>query len=204
MPVAGEPADVDHKGVQQARCAGCHSTLDPLSYAFAKYEGAPAGRRPMQMPAMSSGGAQMIPAQMMSTPGSQPSQANMDSDAGMPEAPQPAPMQPAGQYDILANIGGYNPDRPKERIPDWDDAKQRPYVLGQQVDDLVGLAKVAVASDQFKRNLADIFFRHALGGEANLAQQPEFNALWKSLSEDSFSANRLIHRLVDTHSFGAP
>jgi hypothetical protein len=188
MPVEGEPTDVDHKGVKQARCAGCHSTLDPLSYAFAKYEGAPSGRRPMPMQ-MPQGTTPMMP---------------MDSDAGMPEAPHAAPMQPAGQYDILANIGGYNADRPKERIPDWDDKKQRPYVLGQPVDDLVGLAKVAVASDQFKRNLADIFFRHALGAEASLAQQPEFNALWRSLSEDSFSANRLIHRLVDTHSFGAP
>lgn len=38
-PVAGEPLDVDAKGVAQERCATCHSTLDPLSYAFADYEG---------------------------------------------------------------------------------------------------------------------------------------------------------------------
>lgn len=38
-PVAGEPLDVDAKGVAQERCANCHSTLDPLSYAFADYEG---------------------------------------------------------------------------------------------------------------------------------------------------------------------
>jgi len=38
-PVDGEPVDVDKRGVAHPRCANCHSTLDPLSYAFAEYEG---------------------------------------------------------------------------------------------------------------------------------------------------------------------
>jgi len=38
-PVEGEPVDVDEKGVEASECAVCHSTLDPLSYAFAYYEG---------------------------------------------------------------------------------------------------------------------------------------------------------------------
>jgi hypothetical protein len=42
-PVANEPADVDRKGVQEAECASCHSTLDPLSYAFAPYNGISGG-----------------------------------------------------------------------------------------------------------------------------------------------------------------
>lgn len=39
MPVAGEPVDVDAKGVAEPECALCHSTLDPLAYAFAEYAG---------------------------------------------------------------------------------------------------------------------------------------------------------------------
>jgi hypothetical protein len=39
LPVSGEPIDYDEKGVTQAECAQCHSTLDPLSYAFAYYNG---------------------------------------------------------------------------------------------------------------------------------------------------------------------
>ena len=111
---------------------------------------------------------------------------------------------PAGQYDFLANIGAFNPDRPTEAIPGWDDEAQQAYVLGQPVDGLVSLVKVAVESDQFKRNLADMFFRHALGAAPDLTQQQEFTELWQSMPEDGYSANRLIHRLVDTHSFGAP
>ena len=33
------PADVDSKGVWQEDCAGCHATLDPLSYPWARYNG---------------------------------------------------------------------------------------------------------------------------------------------------------------------
>jgi hypothetical protein len=33
------PADVDAKGVWQEGCAGCHSTLDALSYPWARYQG---------------------------------------------------------------------------------------------------------------------------------------------------------------------
>lgn len=43
-PVEGEPLDVDDRSVRAAECAVCHSTLDPLSYAFSYYNGI-AGRR---------------------------------------------------------------------------------------------------------------------------------------------------------------
>jgi hypothetical protein len=39
MPVSGEPEDYDDRGVDAADCAACHSTLDPLSYPFATYNG---------------------------------------------------------------------------------------------------------------------------------------------------------------------
>jgi hypothetical protein len=38
-PVAGEPLDLDRKGVQAEQCAVCHTTLDPLSYPFSRYDG---------------------------------------------------------------------------------------------------------------------------------------------------------------------
>lgn len=38
-PTFNEPLDVDDKGVAQAECAQCHSTLDPATYVFAKYQG---------------------------------------------------------------------------------------------------------------------------------------------------------------------
>lgn len=38
-PVANEPADYDTRGVGASGCAHCHSTLDPLSYPFSRYEG---------------------------------------------------------------------------------------------------------------------------------------------------------------------
>jgi hypothetical protein len=38
-PVDGEPVDYDRKGVTAEQCAVCHSTLDPLSYPFSRYDG---------------------------------------------------------------------------------------------------------------------------------------------------------------------
>jgi hypothetical protein len=38
-PIASEPRDVDGKNVKQAECVVCHSTLDPLAYAFSTYNG---------------------------------------------------------------------------------------------------------------------------------------------------------------------
>lgn len=42
-PVSDEPLDIDNRGVAEADCAQCHSTLDPLSYAFAEYQGITGG-----------------------------------------------------------------------------------------------------------------------------------------------------------------
>lgn len=51
MPIPGEPRDLDQKGVAQAGCRDCHSTLDPLAYAFQNYNGfGPAGGRASYVP----------------------------------------------------------------------------------------------------------------------------------------------------------
>jgi hypothetical protein len=42
-PTVNEPLDVDDKGVAQDECAQCHSTLDPATYVFAKYQGIEGG-----------------------------------------------------------------------------------------------------------------------------------------------------------------
>ncbi len=39
FPVAGEPRDIDAIGIDASPCYQCHSTLDPLAYAFAYYNG---------------------------------------------------------------------------------------------------------------------------------------------------------------------
>ena len=148
-PVAGEPADIDDKGVDDPRCATCHSTLDPLAYAFAKYEG---------IDRMYNGGG----------------------------------------------FGGYRPDRVMQNMPRWNDAAQQPVIFGQRVNSLPEWARVASESDMFKRNMAEMFFEHALSRKPGPADGQEFTALWRSLPADGYSANRLLHRLVDTRAFGAP
>jgi hypothetical protein len=142
IEVAGEPRDIDGKGVQDAQCAACHSTLDPLSYAFAPYEG----------------------------------------------------------IDYIAGTGTYNPDRPRQLMPGWD--APQAVLLGEPVKDLVEWAQVAADSDAFARNLASLFFEHAFERPPSVAERAAFEALWRALPEDGYSANRLLHRLVDLDAFG--
>jgi hypothetical protein len=148
IPIQGEPVDIDKKGVAQERCAVCHSTLDPLAYAFMKYEGI--------------------------------------------------------HVSAELKFGAFRSERPKERIPEWDELKQQAYLFGKPVKDLIEWAHVAAESDEFARNMAEVFFEQALGRRPEAADQAEFATLWKSCREDGYSANRLIGRLVDTLSFGAP
>lgn len=49
-PVVGEPVDYDAKGVAAPECARCHSTLDPLTYPFTRYEGIQGGSGGFRIP----------------------------------------------------------------------------------------------------------------------------------------------------------
>lgn len=165
MPVAGEPDDIDDKGVDHPRCAVCHSTLDPLAYVYATYNG-------------------------------------FEFNLGDPFVL--ADLLISGNFKNFSLFGIYNPNRPKQKMPRWSPTEQQPYLLGKKVNSLREFAQVAAASDEFARNLANVFFAHALTREPDTADLNEFNTLWKSLPADNFSANKLIHRLVDTRAFGAP
>jgi hypothetical protein len=162
IPVAGEPDDVDDKGVDAPRCAACHSTLDPLAYAFAPYTG-------LEHDALAATVSVLVFGQL------------------------------EGQL-----FGVYNPDRPAARMPAWSATDQQPVLLGKPVQNLRQWAEVAAQSDEFARNLANIFFTHAFAREAEGAELAEFTALWQSVRTDGYSANRLIHRLIDSQTFGVP
>jgi hypothetical protein len=147
-PVPGEPLDIDNKAVDAEACAQCHSTLDPLSYAFSFYEGI--------------------------------------------------------DINKLSNTGQFIPSRPSLRIPGWDAAQPEYVVLDQKVDSLVELAAVMSQSREFQRNLAHVFFVYTVGHEPRPDELEEFDAVWTSMPADGYSANRLLHRLVDTDAFGTP
>lgn len=147
-PVQGEPLDIDAKGVADAACAQCHSTLDPLSYAFSFYEGI--------------------------------------------------------DIEHLDRTGTYRPERPAERIPAWEEMAPQAVILDQDASSLVEQAGIMANSPEFQRTLAATFFEYAVGHEPQPDEVVEFEALWTSMPADGYSANRLLHRLIDTEAFGAP
>lgn len=160
IPVAGEPDDIDKKGVDAPRCAVCHSTLDPLAYAFAPYTGF---------------SFSIITVANLLVFG-----------------------------ELSGDFGIYDPTRPTTLMPGWSDAEQQPVLFGKPVDSLRAWAEMAAESDAFARNLATIFYKHALWREPEGADLGEFTQLWEDLREEGYVANRMIHRLIDTNAFGVP
>src|SRR5262249_52265817 len=136
-PVDGEPMDIDNKGVDGAVCSQCHSTLDPLSYAFSYYEGI--------------------------------------------------------DINHIDRTGKYRAERPSEHVPDWDAIAPQYVVLDQKVSSLVELAGVMANSREFQRNLGNVFFTYAVGHPPQPEDLEEFDAVWTSLPQDGYSANRLLH-----------
>jgi hypothetical protein len=93
-------------------------------------------------------------------------------------------------------LGAYNP----LRTPWGGDG----VLLDEPVADLLEWADRAANSDEFKRNLALMFFQVAVGRDPKPDDQDQFAALWRALPDDGYSANRLLHRIVDTDAFGVP
>ncbi len=148
FPIEGEPRDVDNKGVAQAACAVCHSTLDPLSYAFSTYNG-------------------------------------IEIDGTLEQI-----------VLLISNpLGAYNGTREA-----WESDGS---LFGDPVVDVRDWANKAAQTDDFKRNLADLFFVYAMGRKPDATEQASFGALWASLPEDGYSANKLIHRVVNETAFGS-
>jgi hypothetical protein len=144
LPVAGEPLDVDGKGVAQTVCAYCHSTLDPLAYAFAYYEGIEGG-----------------------------------------------------------DTGTFNAGRPNFAPTDVSAS-----LLGQPLTDIdqhgvVEWGALASESDLFQRSITEMFMVHALGAVTPY-EEPFVRELYETMPVDNYSANKLIHRLVDSDAFGVP
>ncbi len=152
MPVANEPRDVDAKGVAQPACAACHSTLDPLAYAFSSYNGIE-----VESPALSFGNIDLV------------------------------------AFNVL---GAYDPLREP-----WEGEG---YLFQQRVANVNEWAKLAAESDAFKQNLAHMLFSYVLRREPAAGDAEAFRGLWQSLPADGYSANKLLHRIVDLPSFGSP
>lgn len=144
FPVAGEPLDIDDKGVAAPACAQCHSTLDPLAYAFSYYHG----------------------------------------------------------IEFPFDNGLYDPDRPSAFIERWDPSTQKSVLLGEEVQTVPDWGRVASESIYFRRSMATMFFEHALGRPVGPAEFDDLDAVVQTIEADSYSANRLIHRIVDSLAFG--
>lgn len=77
-------------------------------------------------------------------------------------------------------------------------------LLGQPVGDLLDWANEAANSDEFKRNLAEMFWHQALGHGPLPSDNDTFKSLWSSLPAQQYSVDEMLHDFIDSDAFGAP
>ena len=102
-------------------------------------------------------------------------------------------------------LGKYNPNRPLIKglwDPSVPNEVPQARFNGAPVPDLMTWADRAADSDEFKRNHAMTFFKHAVGREPRPNELDEFRALWQSMDADGYETPKLLHRLVQMRAFG--
>ena len=108
----------------------------------------------------------------------------------------------APYHGLTGPAGSFDPQRAERLIPGWED--NQAYLFGEPVADLREWVQKAADSDAFARNLASIFFEHALDRRPQAHEFSDFEDLWRRLPETNHSVDSLLHRLVDSDSFGVP
>ena len=106
----------------------------------------------------------------------------------------------SGEGIAGARTGVYDPGRPRRLIDAWDD--EQSFLFGEPVNSVREWADQAVASDDFLRNLATMFFQHAFERAPTPGEVPALDEAWAAMPGDGYSANGLLHRLVDLPAFG--
>ena len=75
-------------------------------------------------------------------------------------------------------------------------------LFGQPVGDLMEWANMAIETDEFKKKIALDLYTQALSrGPVSQSEQAEFTACWQAMPENGYSANALIHCIVDSMGF---
>jgi hypothetical protein len=181
-PAATPLVDYDSKGVTAPNCAVCHTTLDPLTYPFTRYNGIGGGDD-----GLASGGL-------------------LDSLCGEDGEPPSSPLDLFGSFSLPFS---YDADR-MESFTGTDGAlvaetPEAGLLFGQPVSDLRQWATVAVAHPAFAENLVRMWWEDLLGASPRGDQQATFQRLVDDLrGRHGFSVEAMLHDLVLTEAYGAP
>ncbi len=175
--VSDEPVDYDAKGVAAPDCAVCHSTLDPLTYPFSRYDG------------LGGGAGSLI---------GDPTGQGQDTDEI---------IGPNGELNLtVASYTGDRLDRftivDGDLVADTPEAG---ILLGQPVENLVAWAEVAANSDAFAQKVVRDYWILLMGQPPLPSENTTYEGLWRSLmNEHEYSVERMLKALVRTEAYGAP
>jgi hypothetical protein len=180
QPVAGEPVDYDRKGVTAEQCAVCHSTLDPLSYSFSRYDGIGGGDE-------GDGGD--------------------EEDFLNPDMQMDTEFNADGT--VNGTFANYSPGRLERFVgeagPQIVETPEAGLLFGQPVANLVEWAEVAANSEPFARKVVLDYWRLLVGEDPQPGDEAEFATLVQRLSsEHEYRVERMLRDLIATEAYGAP
>ena len=175
--VVDEPVDYDAKGVEAPDCAVCHSTLDPLTYPFSRYDG------------LGGGVGALI---------GDPTGQGQDTDEL---------IGPDGELRLtFASYTPDRLDRFPVVDGDLvAETPEAGILLGQPVENLVEWARVAADSDAFAQNVVRDYWILLMGQPPLPSELETYERLWKGLKgEHEYRVERMLRTLIRTEAYGAP
>lgn len=175
--VADEPVDYDAKGVGAPDCAVCHSTLDPLTYPFSRYDG------------LGGGAGSLI---------GDPTGQGQDTDEI---------IGPNGELNLtVASYTADRLERFRIVDGDLvAQTPEAGILLGQPVENLVEWAEVASNSEAFAQNVVRDYWVLLMGQPPLPSEISAYEQLWRGLmGEHEYRVERMLKALVRTEAYGAP
>ena len=180
QPVAGEPVDYDRKGVTAETCAVCHSTLDPLSYPFSRYDGIGGGDE---------------------------GEGGNEEDFLNPDMEMDTEFNADGTVNgTFANYSSGRLERfVRQEGPQIVETPEAGLLFGQPVANLLEWAEVAANSEPFARKVVLDYWRLLVGEDPQPGDEAVFTTLAQRLSsEHEYRVERMLRDLIATEAYGAP
>ena len=176
-PVDEPLIDYDNKGVTEPECAICHTTLDPLTYPFSRYDGLGGGLG-----------------------------AFLGDPTGAMQAPESF-VGPDGRLNLTfasytADRLSRFPIVDGELVAETPEAG---VLLGQPVSNLREWAQVAANSEPFAQNIVRDYWQLLIGREPAPEEFTIFETLWKDLMGDNnYRVEAMLQALVLSEAYGVP
>lgn len=195
--------DYDNRGVTAGACGHCHAVLDPLTYPWTRYNGLE-----NRYPLIEIDISKIFNPELDNGPNQFEKALTLITD----RIPGHTLQWVLDNQSLLLAPGTYSKKRMETLGQMYSGSEplvaktpEAGYLLGKPVKDLVEWAEVAANSEEFARATVLDYWRILIGEELLQKHNREYTQLWQGLmTEDQYSVEAMLRKLVKTEAYGAP